>query len=112
VLKSATSNAPVHYMIVVVGGRASALAVGAPEDFWPELLPAAHRPVYGVPVRRDFLQRASRCHGGRLKPLDYLLDFRQAPLDVKELAPDGLQFLREDLVLAALAAFAHDAGRV
>ena len=88
---------------------ASALAVRAPEVFSPELLRAAHRPVYGVPVRRDFLQRASRIHGSRLKPLDHPLDFRQAPLDVKELAPDAVQFLRENLVLAALVALARDA---
>jgi hypothetical protein len=60
-------------------------------------------------VRRDFVQGASSRHGGRLKPLDHPLDFRQAPLDVKELAPDAVQFLRENLVLAALVALARDA---
>ena len=45
-------------------------------------------------------------YGELLRPLD----FRQAPLDGKELAPDAVQFLRENLVLAALGALAHDAG--
>ena len=48
----------------------------------------------------------------RLKPLDHPLDLRQAPLDVEELAPDAVQFLRKNLVLAALGALAHDAGGV
>ena len=60
-------------------------------------------------MRRDFLQCASGRHGGRLKPLNHLLDFRQAPLDVKELAPNAVQFPRENLVLAALVALARDA---
>ena len=61
-------------------------------------------------MRRDLLQCASGCHGGRLKPVDHPLDFRKAPLDVKELAPNAVQFPRENLVLAALVVLAHDAG--
>ena len=76
------------------------------------LLRAAHRPVHRVPVRRDLLQRARGRHGGRLEPPDHPFDFRQALLDVEELAPDAVQFLRKNLVLAALGALAHDAGGV
>jgi hypothetical protein len=40
-------------------------------------------------------------HSGCLQPLDYLLDFRQARLNGKELAADAVQLLRKDFTLAA-----------
>jgi FMN-dependent dehydrogenase len=59
------------------------------------LLGAAHRPIDRVPMRGDLLQAAGCRESCGLQTLDYRFDLRHACLKSLNLAPDGIQLLRE-----------------